>query len=400
MKYAVWFFRLLFASWMIPAGLEHFIPIFPQPLGSQELSMALFEGLRDSHLFDLVKFVELIAGLGVLFGYHTPLALVVCLPVSFNVFYWDAPLEGWGSGAARFGYGTLLTNAVLCLAYFRSYQPMCSLKHQVADERQSLVQKGRLVFGAVILAFAARILFFGPDPGGETPLAAQLMTALVNSNLLYVALTLQLVAGALILSGFFVPLALCIQMPLSTCALYWALILNQAPMLAILTLVVFALNGLLMLAYLPYYRGVLQRRALAAGEDATSGLNFDSLFVNPNGRTSREHYMPAMLVVVLVLLFYNYVIGGGGRNAQFCMLTLMYPLFVVLVRRVRDTGLETRWLFIPLTITLYFWDVHLGYFSFGALVDGIIGWMALVTTGAFIVWGFVNSGRESPAVQT
>ena len=33
MRYAVWFVRLLFAAWMIPAGLNHFVPLFPQPLG-------------------------------------------------------------------------------------------------------------------------------------------------------------------------------------------------------------------------------------------------------------------------------------------------------------------------------------------------------------------------------
>lgn len=29
MKYAVWIVRLVFAAWMIPAGLNHFIPLFP-----------------------------------------------------------------------------------------------------------------------------------------------------------------------------------------------------------------------------------------------------------------------------------------------------------------------------------------------------------------------------------
>jgi hypothetical protein len=33
MKYAVWLVRLVFAAWMIPAGLNHFIPLFPQPMG-------------------------------------------------------------------------------------------------------------------------------------------------------------------------------------------------------------------------------------------------------------------------------------------------------------------------------------------------------------------------------
>jgi uncharacterized membrane protein YphA (DoxX/SURF4 family) len=124
MKYAVWFVRLLFASWMIPAGVNHFIPIFPQPMGSQPLSQELISALIDSGLFDLVKAVELIAGVCVLTGFYAPLALLVCMPVSFCVFYWDAPLEGWGSRAALFGYSVLLCNVLLCLAYSRSYRSM------------------------------------------------------------------------------------------------------------------------------------------------------------------------------------------------------------------------------------------------------------------------------------
>ncbi len=128
MKYAVWFLRFLFAAWMIPAGLMHFFGIFQQPMGSQPLSQALIIALLDSHLFDLVKAVELVAGVCVLLGFYTPLALLVCMPVSFCVFYWDTPLEGWGSRASIFGMAVLLTNSLLCLAYIKYYLPMFALR--------------------------------------------------------------------------------------------------------------------------------------------------------------------------------------------------------------------------------------------------------------------------------
>lgn len=124
MKYAVWFVRLAFGAWMIPAGVNHFYSIFPQPMGSQPLSHELIVALIDSHLFDLVKLVELLTGIAVLTGFHAPLALLVCMPVSFNVFYWDAPLEGWGSRAALFGYSVLASNLFLCVAYFKCYRAM------------------------------------------------------------------------------------------------------------------------------------------------------------------------------------------------------------------------------------------------------------------------------------
>ena len=128
MKYTVWVVRLVFAAWMIPAGINHFIPLFPQPMGSRPLSHELIVALLDSHLFDLVKLVELLAGLSVLTGLYTPLALLVCMPVSFCVFFWDTPLEGWTSRAAIFGCSVLFCNVVLCLAHLDCYRAMFALR--------------------------------------------------------------------------------------------------------------------------------------------------------------------------------------------------------------------------------------------------------------------------------
>ena len=128
MKYGVWFVRLVFAAWMIPAGLNHFVYLFPQPMGTKPLSHELIVALLDSHLFDLVKAVELIAGVSVLLGWYTPLGLILCMPVSFCVFYWDTPLEGWGSRASLFGEAALLSNVLLCLAHIKCYRSMFALR--------------------------------------------------------------------------------------------------------------------------------------------------------------------------------------------------------------------------------------------------------------------------------
>jgi hypothetical protein len=132
-----------------------------------------------------------------------------------------------------------------------------------------LVLAGRLIFGAWMLASGANHFFFSlwPVPVGHEPLAVLLMDALAHSRLLDVAMAVQLVTGALILIGLFVPLALCVVMPISTCALYWTLILDHQPVPSALALVAFALNGVLMLAYLDYYRDLLQRHAPTLGEE-------------------------------------------------------------------------------------------------------------------------------------
>jgi uncharacterized membrane protein YphA (DoxX/SURF4 family) len=133
---------------------------------------------------------------------------------------------------------------------------------------KNLTLAARLLFGAWMFGSGANYLFFSayPMPTGSEPLAVQLMAALVHSRLLDVAMLIQLVAGALIIAGVFVPMALCVLMPVSACAAFWAVILEHQPLGALLALLALALNGLLMLDYIDYYRGVLQRRALAIGE--------------------------------------------------------------------------------------------------------------------------------------
>lgn len=392
MKYPIWFFRLVFAAWMIPAGLNHFVQIFPQPMGTQPLSMELVSALIDSHLFDLVKAVELLAGIGVLFGIYTPLCLLICLPVSFGVFYWDAPLEGWGSGAAIFGYSTLFCNVVLCLAYYRSYLSMFAFRAEPAPAKKQLVLIGRIVLGAILVLFAANILFLSDAPAGAQPLAEQLMTSLVNSRLLYVALVMQLVAGILLLAGVFVPLALAVQMSITSNALFWSLLLDQSPLLALLTLAVFAINAVLMIALLPCYKGVLDKAALAAGEDA--GKGYDDYFIDHRGSTSKGDFIPAVMTVLVTMAFYWYFVPG--RSGNFSMFVLVYPLFIVLIRRFRDMG-QSPWLvFTPLLLVLLAFDVHLGFFSLGEIGDGLINWLAILSTAAAILWGSASGGGGEP----
>ncbi len=363
-------------------------------MGSQPLSMELVSALIDSHLFDLVKAVELLAGIGVLFGIFTPLCLLICLPVSFGVFYWDAPLEGWGSGAAIFGYATLFVNAILCVAYYKSYQSMFSLRAEVAPERKQLVLIGRIILGAALVLSAANILFLSGAPAGAQPLAEQLMTSLDNSRLLHVALVVQLVAGALLLAGVLVPLALTAQMMISSNALFWALFLNHEPLFAVLTLAVFAINGLLMIAYLPSYKGVLEEDALAAGEEA--GKGYDDLFVDHRGHTSKGDYIPALISVLAAIAFFGYFVAG--RTADFCMLVLMYPLFILLTRRFRDMGQSPWLIFTPLLLVLLAFDVHLDYFSLGEIGDRWINWLAVLATAVVAVWGGIGGGKAPAAV--
>ncbi len=259
------------------------------------------------------------------------------------------------------------------------------------NERQQLVMIGRIVLGALVTLVAVNYLFVSEAPTGQQPLADLLMTSLVNSRLLYVALAVQLIAGLLLLSGFIVPLALTAQMIITSNALFWALILNQSPMLSLLTLVAFAINGLLMIAYLPYYRDILKDSPLARGETADS--SYDALFINPHGSTSKAEYITALVTIVIAMAFFGLYMTG--RTAEFCMLVMVYPAYVLVVRRFHDMGYSAWLLLAPLLIVLVAFDVQLGYYSMGEAMDGIINWLALAFAGAFMLWGCVAESKQS-----
>lgn len=337
MKYGLWFVRLVFAAWMIPAGLNHFYPLFPQPMGNQPLSTELITALLDSHQFDLTKAVELLAGLAVLTGLFCPLLLVVCMPVSFCVWYWDTPLQGWGSTSAIYGWAVLLSNLVLCLSYLDTYRSMLVAK-ATPKGRHTLVLAAQLVFGAFMVISGANRLFgpWLPVPVGHTPLSIELMTALVDSRLIDVVAGIQLVTGALILANRFVPLALCMVMPLSVCAAFWAVVLDQTAGGAAVALLAIALNAWLCLAYIDAYRPMLRRRALAAFEQPGDGRSYDTLYAIPLGTVSTAQFAGALVLLIVVAAFYRYLVTGG--TAFYALVTLAYPAAVLLARLVQGLG--------------------------------------------------------------
>jgi uncharacterized membrane protein YhaH (DUF805 family)/uncharacterized membrane protein YphA (DoxX/SURF4 family) len=256
-----------------------------------------------------------------------------------------------------------------------------------------LILVGRLIFGAWMLASGINYFFFSiwPQPTGHEPLAIQLMSALVDSRLLNVAMVIQLVTGALILTGLFVPVALCVVMPISTCALFWSVILDHQPLGTVLALAAFALNGLLMLGYLQYYRGALQPHALTFGESSGGRRSFDFRYVNPNGRTARGPFAGALIVLWAVAAFYWFRVTG--LTAHWCMLMLVFPGIVLHARRLHDMGYRAWVLLIPGVLTLAAFANWLRLVSFGPPFNTAVPLAALVACAAFALWGCIGSGQ-------
>ena len=185
----------------------------------------------------------------------------------------------------------------------------------------------RILLGAVMVVTA--IEYFLPallpvDAAYEwrDPMSVRLMTAFDKSGLLAVAKFVHLVAGALLLANRAVPFALAALVPVNLCGAFISLFVEADPLLAVLAVLTIALNGLLMLAYLPSYRGVLEAGQLADGEGPEGGRNYDSLFVNPLGDAPPAAYLGAALVLAAALAFYWFIVPGLNSTTGLVVLAI------------------------------------------------------------------------------
>ena len=116
--------RLQLGAWMIVNGLNHWLPIFPQPMGSSPDAQRLLVGLIESGLFDLVKAAELVGGVLLILDLYVPFALVILLPISVVVFYFNAILQQRWNQVLYMGVLCMYFNIALLLAYIHYYLPM------------------------------------------------------------------------------------------------------------------------------------------------------------------------------------------------------------------------------------------------------------------------------------
>ena len=123
-------------------------------------------------------------------------------------------------------------------------------------------------------------------------------------------------------------------------------------------------------------------------------MNFEQLYVNPAGRTSRNAYIGALVMLLAAAALYYFIVVG--RTGQFALLMLAYPALVLHARRLHDMGQGAWPLIAPaalfvLTAWFHLADPHAG-------VMKPITWAAIVVSAAFVLWGLIGKERaETPA---
>lgn len=120
-------------------------------------------------------------------------------------------------------------------------------------------------------------------------------------------------------------------------------------------------------------------------------MNFESLFVNPNGRTSRGQFVPALITLLAVVAFYAFLVRG--LTAQWCLVVVLFPALILHARRLHDMG-YTAWLLLaPAILMVAAFAIWLGLVSFGAQLDAVVPLTALAVSAGFAVWGCIAKGQ-------
>jgi hypothetical protein len=202
----------------------------------------------------------------------------------------------------------------------------------------------RVLLGAVMVVTAIQyfmpfLLSFLPTAQWDDPMSVRLITAFDKTGLLAVAKFIHLVGGLLLLSNRAVPFALAAMMPVNLCGTYISLFVEAEPLIALLALLTVALNGLLMLAYLPSYGGVLNGGQLADGEETGPGNNYASLYSNPLSGAPAKTYPAAAVVLIAALAFYWFVVPG--LNSLTGMAVLAIPALLLAAGWVRAATKRT-----------------------------------------------------------
>ncbi len=119
-------------------------------------------------------------------------------------------------------------------------------------------------------------------------------------------------------------------------------------------------------------------------------MNYDNLFVFPNGRTSRDQYIGAVITLLLAFAFYHFLVPGG-RNNEWVKLTFLFPALMLHARRLQDMGKTALLLILPgglLLATAYF-----VLFDPMNSAKTAVMWAAVAISALFILWGLVGKSK-------
>jgi hypothetical protein len=133
---AVHVLRTIFGAWNLFFGLVFFFDIngmvfvIPQPMGHGPMTPLLNETLITTHLFHVVKVIEIVVGVLLLANRAVPVALCVYFPITVVIFIVNMFLEEIASGPV-IAWAYLFVHLFLMWAYRSYYLPMLAWRASI-----------------------------------------------------------------------------------------------------------------------------------------------------------------------------------------------------------------------------------------------------------------------------
>jgi len=122
--YAAQFF---FGGWFLAHGLNYWLEFFPQPHGSSPISRELIMAMIHSGLFDIVKVVEVLAGVLMLLDLFVPLAIVLSVPVALSIAHLNlVENDDWFSKITAIVILVLI--AIIAIGRLDRFLPMLAMR--------------------------------------------------------------------------------------------------------------------------------------------------------------------------------------------------------------------------------------------------------------------------------
>jgi uncharacterized membrane protein YhaH (DUF805 family) len=119
-------------------------------------------------------------------------------------------------------------------------------------------------------------------------------------------------------------------------------------------------------------------------------MNYEDVFVNAGGRTSRVHFIAGLVVLLIVVALYAQFIKG--RSGQWSLLVLLYPAVVLHARRLHDMGKTALLLLVPGVLIAA--SIVLRMVSLGSQIEVAATCAALVLSAAVSLWCLVGKGQD------
>jgi putative oxidoreductase len=140
MQIVIAILRIGMGLYLLANGLNFFFEFLVLPPVENETANLLMAGFIQSGMFEIVKVVEVVGGLALIFNFYVPLALVVAYPIVVIIAYIDILILKWELGGIVNGGIFFAVFTALMFFYLPYFRGMFTRKAVPATSLAALKQ--------------------------------------------------------------------------------------------------------------------------------------------------------------------------------------------------------------------------------------------------------------------